>query len=174
MTFPRTVGQIPIYYNHKNTGRPSVEGSKGGLLSFTSNYIDQYNSPLFPFGFGLSYTSFNYGEMALSDTLLTGSNKILKAKISITNSGKYAGEETVQLYLNDPVASVTRPVKELKQFHKVYLQAGETKEVTFNITVEDLKFFNSQLKWDWEPGAFVVYVGTNSQEVKKAKFVWNK
>jgi beta-glucosidase len=174
MTFPRTVGQIPIYYNHKNTGRPTIEGSKGGLLSFTSNYIDQYNSPLFPFGFGLSYTSFNYGEMALSDTLLTGSNKILKAKISITNSGKYAGEETVQLYLNDPVASVTRPVKELKQFHKVYLQAGETKEVTFNITVEDLKFFNSQLKWDWEPGAFVVYVGTNSQEVKKAKFVWNK
>ena len=174
MTFPRSVGQIPIYYNHKNTGRPYAEGVKGSFLSFTSNYIDQYNSPLFPFGFGLSYTSFNYGEIALSDTLLMESNKILKAKISITNSGKYAGEETVQLYLNDPVASVTRPVKELKQFHKVYLQAGETKEITFNITSEDLKFFNSQMKWDWESGEFVVYIGTNSQDVKKAKFGWNK
>jgi beta-glucosidase len=129
---------------------------------------------LFPFGYGLSYTSFNYGEIALSDTLLTGSNKILKAKIGITNSGKYAGEETVQLYLNDPVASVTRPVKELKQFHKVYLQAGETKEINFIISPEELKFFNSNLIWDWESGEFVVYIGTNSQETKKAKFVWNK
>lgn len=174
MTFPRSIGQIPIYYNHKNTGRPTVEGSKGGFLSFTSSYIDQQNSPLFPFGFGLSYTSFNYGEIALSDTLLTGNNKILKAKINITNSGKYAGEETVQLYLNDPVASVTRPVKELKQFHKVYLQAGETKEINFNITPEDLKFFNSNLVWDWESGEFVVFIGTNSEEVKQARFVWNK
>lgn len=174
MTFPRTVGQIPIYYNHKNTGRPSVEGSKGGFLSFTSSYIDQQNSPLFPFGYGLSYTSYTYGEIALSDTLITGSNNILKAKITITNSGKYAGEETVQLYMNDPVASVTRPVKELKQFHKVYLQAGEIKEVTFNIIPEDLKFFNSKFVWDWESGDFVVFIGTNSQETKKAKFVWNK
>jgi len=174
MTFPRSVGQIPIYYNHKNTGRPSVDGSKGGFLSFTSSYIDQQNSPLFPFGFGLSYTSFSYGEISLSDTLISGSNKLLKAKISITNTGKYAGTETVQLYLNDPVASVTRPVKELKQFRKVYLQAGETKEITFIISPEDLKFFNSNLVWDWESGEFVVYVGTNSEEVKKAKFVWSR
>lgn len=174
MTFPRSVGQIPIYYNHKNTGRPYVEGRKGRFISYTSSYLDQYNSPLFPFGYGQSYTSFNYGEIALSDTLLTGSNKMLKAKIGITNSGKYAGEETVQLYLNDPVASVTRPVKELKQFHKVYLQAGETKELTFSITPEDLKFFNSNLVWDWESGEFVIYIGTNSLETKKAKFIWNK
>lgn len=171
MTFPRSVGQIPIYYNHKNTGRPYTSGKKE---DFVSNYRDQQNTPLFPFGYGLSYTSFNYGEIALSDTLLTGSNKILKAKISITNAGKYAGEETVQLYLNDPVASVTRPVKELKNFQKIYLNPGETKEVNFDISAEDLKFFNSKLVWDWESGRFVVMIGPNSQEVKKAKFVWNK
>jgi len=171
MTFPRSVGQIPIYYNHKNTGRPYTPGKKE---EYVSNYRDQQNSPLFPFGYGLSYSSFSYGEISVSDTLLTGSTKTLKAKINITNTGKYAGTETVQLYLNDPVASVTRPVKELKQFEKVYLQPGETKEVSFDITPKDLKFYNSHLSWDWESGEFVVYLGTNSEDVKKAKFVWNK
>jgi beta-glucosidase len=110
----------------------------------------------------------------LSDELLTGNNKTLKASIKITNSGKYAGEETVQLYLNDPVASVTRPVKELKMFQKVFLSPGETKELTFVLTADDLKFFNSQLKWDWESGKFNLYIGTNSEEVVQASFVWKK
>jgi len=171
MTFPRSVGQIPIYYNHKNTGRPYDGGRK---KNFKSNYIDQSNSPLYPFGYGLSYTTFTYGKVQLSDTLLTGDNKTLKAKVNITNTGKYAGEETVQLYLNDPVASVTRPVKELKNFKKVFLQPGETKEVSFDITPEDLKFYNSNFSWDWESGDFLVYVGTNSDASNKAKFVWNK
>lgn len=170
ITFPRSVGQIPIYYNHKNTGRPYTPG---GPEDFVSNYIDQQNSPLFPFGYGLSYTTFSYSNISLSDTLLVGNNKTLKAKIIITNTGKYAGEETVQLYLNDPVASVTRPVKELKKFQKVFLQPGESKELTFVITTEDLKFYNSKLLWDWEPGTFLVYIGGNSQDVKGAKFVWN-
>jgi len=171
MTFPRSVGQIPIYYNHKNTGRPYTPGEKE---TYVSNYTDQYNSPLFPFGYGLSYTTFDYGEIVLSETLLSGNNKTLTVKTNITNSGSYAGEETVQLYLYDPVASVARPVKELKSFRKVFLQPGETKEVTFALTPEDLKFYNSKLEWDWESGQFVVYIGTNSQEVKEAKFVWNK
>jgi len=171
MSFPRSVGQIPIYYNHKNTGRPYIEGQKD---DFVSNYRDQKNSPLFPFGFGLSYTTFSYSEIALSDTLLTGNSKKLIAKIKISNTGKYSGEETVQLYLNDPVASVTRPVKELKQFRKISLQPGETNEVSFIITPEDLRFYNGNLKWDWESGEFVVFLGTSSDEVKKARFVWNK
>ncbi len=171
MTFPRSVGQIPIYYNHKNTGRPYTEGKKE---NFVSNYLDMKNTPLFPFGYGLSYTTFTYGKVVLSDTLLNGNNKILTAKIEITNSGKYAGEETVQLYLNDPVASVTRPVKELKKFQKVLLQPGETKTLAFRISTEDLKFYNSQLKWDWEPGKFNLFIGTNSEDVKQAGFVWKK
>lgn len=171
MSFPRVVGQIPIYYNHKNTGRPYIEGQKE---DFVSNYRDQKNSPLFPFGYGLSYTTFSYGEIALSDTILNGNAKKLNAKLKLTNTGKYAGEETVQLYLNDPVASVTRPVKELKQFRKVYLQPGESKEVSFTVKPEDLKFYNSNLKWDWESGEFVVFIGASSEQVKQARFVWNK
>lgn len=171
MTFPRSVGQIPIYYNHKNTGRPYTEGKKE---NFVSNYLDMKNTPLYPFGYGLSYTTFTYDKIVLSDELLTGNNKTLKATVKITNSGKYAGEETVQLYLNDPVASVTRPVKELKMFQKVFLSPGETKELTFVLTPENLKFFNSQLKWDWESGKFNVYIGTNSEEVMQASFVWKK
>jgi beta-glucosidase len=171
MTFPRSVGQIPIYYNHKNTGRPFVEG---GTEEYLSNYMDQYNTPLYPFGYGLSYTSFHYDEIALGDTVLKGTNKTLTAKISITNTGKNAGEETVQLYLGDPVASIARPVKELKQFQKVFLQPGETKELVFTITTEDLKFYNSKLLWDWESGVFLVYIGGDSQDVKQAKFVWKK
>ena len=110
----------------------------------------------------------------MSDTLLNGTNKILKARINIINTGKYAGEETVQLYLNDPVASVTRPVKELKKFKKVFLQPGESKEVVFTITPDDLKFYNSNLKWDWESGKFLIYIGTNSEDVKSIEFIWNK
>ena len=170
MSFPRSLGQIPIYYNHKNTGRPYEEGSK----EYVSNYMDQHNTPLYPFGYGLSYTTFKYDSIVLSDTLVKGSSTTLKAKIAITNTGNYDGEETVQLYLADPVASVTRPVKELKQFQKMFLKAGETKEVSFDITTEELKFYNSALKWNWEPGTFNLYIGSSSQDVKKATFVWKK
>jgi len=171
MTFPRSVGQIPIYYNHKNTGRPFVDGER---KTFKSHYLDEMNAPLFPFGFGLSYTTFDYSEISLSDTLLIEPHKELNISLKITNTGKYAGEETVQLYLNDPVASVVRSVKELKKFKKVFLQPGEAKQVQFTITPEDLKFYNHDLKWDWESGTFNVYVGTNSRDVETASFVWKK
>ena len=171
MTFPRNVGQIPIYYNQKSTGRPYTEG---GTEDFVSNYIDEYNKPLYPFGYGLSYTTFDYGDIALSDTVVRGMEKRLHAKVKVTNSGKYAGEETVQLYLGDPVASVTRAVKELKNFKKVFLQPGESKEVVFDITPEDLKFYNAKLDWDWEPGTFNVYIGSSSADVKASSFVWEK
>ena len=174
MTFPRSVGQIPIYYNHKNTGRPYVDGQRGGIMKFNSYYLDELNAPLFPFGYGLSYTSFSYGEIQLSDTLAVGEKARLKAKIKVTNTGKYAGEETVQFYLNDPVASLVRPVKELKKFQKVFLKPGETKEVVFELTTDDLKFFNHDLEWQWEPGDFNLFVGTNSFDVKAAHFNWQK
>lgn len=170
MTFPRSVGQIPIYYNHKNTGRPITDPRN---TMFTSRYIDQPNEPLYPFGYGLSYTTFTYSPITLSDTLLRG-NKTLVASVRLTNSGKSAGEETVQLYLRDMVASVTRPVKELKGFKKVMLQPGETQVVSFNITPEELKFYNSELKYDWESGDFNVFIGTNSSDVQSAKFRWVK
>ncbi len=168
MTFPRSVGQIPIYYNHKNTGRPFDQKNK-----FTSKYLDIPNEPLFPFGYGLSYTTFNYGEVVLNKTVLKG-NETLSAKITVTNSGKVAGEEVVQLYFSDPVASVSRAVKELKGFQKISLNPGESREVEFKITTETLKFFNGDLKYDWEPGAFVIQIGKNSQEVKQAKIEWSK
>ena len=171
-TFPQNVGQIPIFYNHKNTGRPLPEGK--WFQKFRSNYLDVSNDPLYPFGYGLSYTTFTYDKVVLSDTLVTGSNKTLKTNVKVTNTGKYAGEETVQLYLNDPVASVTRPVKELKNFKKIFLQPGETKEVSFDITTEDLKFYNSNLIWDWESGSFTVFIGTNSDVTNNAQFVWTK
>jgi beta-glucosidase len=171
MTFPRSVGQIPIYYNHKNTGRPYIEGREENYLS---NYIDEYNSPLFPFGYGLSYTTFTYDDIVLSDSIIVGEKSILKANIRIANTGEVAGEETVQLYIADPVATITRPVKELKNFQKLYLKPGENKEVSFEITVDDLKFYNSNLDYDWEPGEFFIYLGGNSKDVRQSKFVWQK
>ncbi|WP_163718555.1 beta-glucosidase BglX [Mangrovibacterium lignilyticum] len=171
MTFPRSLGQIPIYYNHKHTGRPYIEGEKS---AFKSRYLDEKNDPLFPFGFGMSYTSFGYSPISLSDTLMSGNTIQLDVSVDVSNTGDYAGEETVQLYLNDPVASVARPVKELKKFRKVFLQPGESQRVHFKLSVEDLKFYNYELKWDWEPGKFIVYVGTNSEEIQKASFVWNR
>jgi beta-glucosidase len=168
------VGQIPIYYNHKNTGRPRKTNASGFSAAFTSHYIDSENSPLYPFGYGLSYTDFQYGDITLNVSELKGEKAILKATCSVTNTGKYAGEETVQLYLNDPVASVTRPVKELKQFRKIWLEPGETGNVTFTLTPEDLKFYHQDLKWDWESGKFNLYIGTDSQNVKTTEFIWNK
>jgi beta-glucosidase len=167
-TFPLNVGQIPLYYNHKNTGRPYDPKNK-----FTSKYLDSPNEPVYPFGYGLSYTSFTYSDIKLNKTQLRGDEK-LTASITLTNSGKVAGEEVVQLYIQDPVASVSRPVKELKNFRKVMLQPGEKKEINIEITTNDLMFYNSDLKYDWEPGDFVIYIGTNSQDAKSARINWEK
>lgn len=169
-TFPRNVGQIPIFYNHKHTGRPY---NNEDFAKFKSNYLDVSNDPLYPFGFGLSYTSFTYSDVKLNKANLKG-NETLTASVTLTNTGKYAGEETVQLYITDVVASVTRAVKDLKDFQKVILQPGESKEVSFTITPEQLKFFNSSLKYDWESGEFVVHIGTSSSDVKSAKLNWIK
>ena len=170
MSFPQNVGQIPLYYNHKNTGRPLT----GKWFSkFQSNYIDVSNEPLYPFGFGLSYTQFEYGDLKLSSTKLKGNQK-LTVTIPVKNTGKYAGKEVVQLYIRDEVGSITRPVSELKGFDKIELAAGETKQVIFEITPELLKFYNSDLKFDWESGDFQIMVGSNSRDVKTVKVNWVK
>ena len=166
MSFPRNVGQIPVYYNHKNTGRPQPEGEG---QKFRSNYLDVSNDPLFPFGYGLSYTSFSYGDISLNKKQIHPTEK-LEIKITVTNSGNYDGEETVQLYVQDVYASIAQPVKQLKGFQKVFVKKGETKELSFKLTTQDLKFFNQDLKQVFEPGDFNVFVGTNSRDVKKASF----
>jgi beta-glucosidase len=170
-TFPQNVGQVPIYYAHKNTGRPLSEGK--WFQKFRSNYLDVSNDPVYPFGYGLSYTSFTYSDVQLNSTSLKG-NQTLAARVTITNTGKYDGKEVVQLYIRDVVGSVTRPVKELKGFQKIELKAGESKTVSFSITPEDLKFYNYDLKYDWEPGDFEIMIGTNSRDVKKGKVNWVK
>jgi len=167
-TFPLNVGQIPLYYNHRNTGRPIDLTNK-----FTSKYLDSPNEPVYPFGFGLSYTTFDYSDIRLSKTKLKGNEK-LTASVILTNTGKTAGEEVVQLYIQDPEASISRPVKELKNFKKVLLQPGEKKDISIDITTDDLMFYNSDLKYDWEPGDFIIYIGTNSRDVKSAKVNWVK
>ncbi|HEY9362885.1 MAG TPA: beta-glucosidase BglX, partial [Chitinophagaceae bacterium] len=164
MTFPRNVGQIPIYYNHKNTGRPFNADQK-----YTSKYLDISNTPLYPFGYGLSYTTFNYSDNSLSNSTLQSGGKIT-ASVNLTNTGTRSGKEIVQLYIRDLVGSITRPVKELKGFQQITLQPGETKKVSFIISVDDLKFYNSDLKYTYEPGNFKVFIGTNSEAVKEATF----
>ncbi|MBK6380554.1 MAG: beta-glucosidase BglX [Chitinophagaceae bacterium] len=170
-TFPQNVGQVPIYYAHKNTGRPLSEGK--WFEKFRSNYLDVSNEPVYPFGYGLSYTSFSYSDIKLSNTSLKG-NQTLTATVSVTNTGSYDGKEVVQLYIRDVVGSVTRPVKELKGFQKIAIKAGETKTVSFSISPNDLKFYNYDLKYDWEAGDFEIMIGTNSKDVKKAKVNWVK
>ncbi len=170
-TFPQNVGQVPIYYAHKNTGRPLGEGK--WFEKFHSDYLDVSNDPVYPFGYGLSYTTFSYSDIKLSSTSLKG-NQILTASVNVSNTGNYTGKEVVQLYIHDVVGSVTRPVKELKGFRKVELKAGETKTVTFSITPNDLKFYNYDLKYDWEAGDFEIMIGTNSGDVKNSKITWNK
>lgn len=166
-TFPQNVGQIPIYYNHKNTGRPLAEGK--WFQKFRSNYLDVSNDPLFPFGFGLSYTTFDYKNLKLSSPTLSRDGK-QTVSVDLTNTGNYDGAEVVQLYLRDMVGSVTRPVKELKGFQKVFLKKGETKTVEFTLTEQDLRFYNSELQWTSEPGDFKVFVGTSSASTQEAGF----
>ncbi|MCU0335109.1 MAG: beta-glucosidase BglX [Chitinophagaceae bacterium] len=170
-TWPQNVGQVPLFYNHKNTGRPLAEGQ--WFQKFRSNYLDVSNEPLYPFGYGLSYTSFAYSAPVASATKLTG-NQALTVSVNVTNTGKYAGKEVVQLYIRDVVGSTTRPVKELKGFEKIELQPGETKTVKFQITPEDLKFYNYDLKYDWEAGDFDIMIGGNSRDVQKLRVNWQK
>ena len=159
-TFPRNVGQIPIYYNHKNTGRP-LGNSEGKFEKFKTNYLDVRNEPLYPFGYGLSYTTFSYSDINLNKTSLNKDGEIT-ATVDITNTGDYDGKEIVQLYIRDVVGSVTRPVKELKGFQKVLIKKGETQTVTFKISVEDLKFYNGQLDYVAEPGEFEIAIAPSS------------
>ena len=166
MSFPRTEGQIPIYYNHYNTGRPAQNDSD---LNYVSAYIDLPNSPKYAFGYGLSYTNFSYGNIELNKTTIKSSEK-LSVKITVTNTGNYDGEETVQLYIRDLFGSVVRPVKELKGFQKVFLKKGESKEIGFYLTVNDLRFYNDKLQYIYEPGDFKVFVGGSSDNVKEAAF----
>jgi beta-glucosidase len=170
VTFPRNVGQIPIYHSYKNTGRP-LAGDE--FQKFRSNYLDVSNTPLYPFGYGLSYTKFDYSPVTLSKASLKGAEKLI-ARVTVTNSGKYAGEEVVQLYLRDIVASNTRPLKELKGFQKILLQPGESRELSFEITTDLLKFYDHNLRYDWEPGEFTVFIGTNSRDTQSANFRWSR
>jgi beta-glucosidase len=170
-TFPQNVGQVPLFYNHKNTGRPLEEGK--WFSKFRSNYLDVSNDPLYPFGFGLSYANFSYSDIKLSNTSLKGA-QTLKASVTVTNNGKMTGKEVVQLYIRDIVGTSTRPVKELKGFQKIELKAGESRTVTFDITTEELKFYNYDLKYDWEAGDFTIMIGGNSRDVKSANVKWSK
>jgi beta-glucosidase len=167
VTFPQNIGQVPLYYSHKNTGRPLAD--EKWFFRFRSNYLDVSNEPLYPFGFGLSYTTFNYGDVKLSNNTIKPGQK-LTASVTVNNTGKTAGEEIVQLYIRDLVGTSTRPVKELKGFRKINLQPGESKVVTFTLSEEDLKFYNSNLKFVAEPGDFKVFIGANSRDVKEADF----
>jgi len=163
-TFPRNVGQLPLYYNHKNTGRPHGDYEK--YARFTSNYIDVINAPLYPFGYGLSYTGFDYGNITLSASEIPQDGKVT-ATVKVTNTGLRDGKEIVQLYIHDVYSTSTRPVKELKAFRKIFLRAGESREVSFNLTTEDLKYYNHDLEYVCEPGDFEIMIGPNSRDVKK-------
>ncbi|EXZ42514.1 glycosyl hydrolase family 3 C-terminal domain protein [Bacteroides fragilis str. 2-F-2  len=167
-TFPQNVGQIPLFYNHKNTGRPLQEGR--WFEKFRSNYLDVSNEPLYPFGYGLSYTTFAYSDIHLSSTEMSADGE-LTATVTVTNTGSRDGAEVVQLYIRDLVGSVTRPVKELKGFEKIFLKAGESRKVSFSITPELLKFYNYDLQFVCEPGDFDVMIGGNSRDAKKARFL---
>lgn len=166
-TMPKSVGQIPLFYNHLNTGRPLEDGK--WFMKFRSNYLDIDNEPLYPFGYGLSYTTFRYGKPSLSSTILSENGKIL-ISVDVTNTGNYDADEIVQLYIRDLVGSVSRPVKELKGFERICLKKGETKTVTFTLTPDDLKFYNQELEYKYEPGEFEVMVGPNSKNVQTLKF----
>ncbi|MBR6284992.1 MAG: beta-glucosidase BglX [Muribaculaceae bacterium] len=165
VTMPRNEGQIPIHYNHLNTGRPNSKW----FTKYSSCYLDVPNDPLFPFGYGLSYTTFSYSPLTLSSTSMTRNNS-LQASVTVTNSGPVAGTEVVQLYIRDLVGSISRPVQELKDFARITLQPGESQTVTFTITPDKLKFYNAELIYDCEPGEFEAMVGSDSQNVQRLKF----
>ena len=167
MTFPKSVGQIPLYYNHLNTGRPLSEGK--WFSKFRSNYLDIDNDPLYPFGYGLSYTTFKYGDLQLSSNTMDEKGKIT-ATVTVTNTGNCDADEIVQMYIRDKVGSVSRPVKELKGFERISLKKGESRTVSFDVTADLLKFYNNELKWICEPGEFELMVGGNSRDVQTRMF----
>jgi beta-glucosidase len=167
-TFPQNVGQIPIFYNYKNTGRP-LDNKEGKFRKFLTNYLDERNEPLYPFGFGLSYTTFEYGDLQLSSQEMNRDGSI-EVSVEVNNSGNYDGKEVVQLYIRDLVGSVTRPVRELKGFHKIMIKKGETETVSFTITADDLKFYNYDLDYVTEPGEFEIAISGSSDFTFKDKF----
>ncbi len=164
VSFPRHVGQLPLYYNHKNTGRPTGSDQ----IVFWSHYTDSPNTPLYPFGWGLSYTTFQYSEVRLSSPEITATRPIQVA-VTVTNTGSREGTEVVQLYVRDLVGSVTRPVKELKGFQRVFLKPGESREVVFGLSASDLAFYSGRGLWEAEPGEFAIFVGGNSVETREAR-----
>jgi beta-glucosidase len=166
ISFPRAEGGIPVYYDHFSTGRPARNDSD---IFYVSAYIDLLNGPRFPFGYGLSYTSFVYSDITLNATSFRPGQQ-LTATVTLTNTGKYTGRETAQLYIRDLVGSVVRPVRELKGFQQVLLQPGESKKLTFTIGADDLRFYNDKLEYIYEPGEFRLFIGGSSSDVKEAKF----
>jgi len=164
VSFPRNVGQIPVYYSMKSTGRPMDPANQ-----YTSKYLDTPNKPLYPFGYGLSYTTFKYSGITLNNSRI-GMADTLKASVVVTNTGYRPGEETVQMYIRDLVGSVTRPVKELKGFEKILLKPGEEKEVVFTLTSDDLRFYTAEMKYAAEPGKFRILIGTSSEDCREAEF----
>ena len=164
VTFPRMEGQIPVFYNMKSTGRPFDANNE-----YTSKYLDAPNDPLYPFGFGLSYTTFSYSPVTLDKTAVKAGGKV-QATVTVTNTGKYTGEETVQLYIRDMVGSMTRPVKELKGFRKITLKPGGKQTVTFDIDESMPAFYNHELEFRAEPGTFQVMIGGNSAQTSSATF----
>jgi len=169
MTFPRNVGQVPIYYNYKNTGRPVMNEPES---VFWSHYIDEKNAPQYPFGYGLSYSKFEYSDLKLSNSSFSKNEKI-EVSIKVKNTGKVAGKEVVQLYIRDLIGSITRPIKELKGFEMIELQPNETKEVTFVINEKTIEFFTAKLKWEAEPGDFNVFIGGNSAKTLQGNFQYS-
>jgi beta-glucosidase len=164
VSFPRSVGQVPIYYNHEMTGRPPTDER------FTSRYLDLPTTPLYPFGYGLSYTTFRYGDLALSADTIAADGTI-SVSATVTNTGKVAGNEVAQLYIRDVVASVVRPVKELKGFSRVTLEPGQQQTVRFTLGPRDLGFYNQAMQWVVEPGVFKVWIGRSSAEGLEGSFV---
>ena len=169
MTFPRNVGQVPIYYNYKNTGRPTMNEPES---VFWSHYMDEKNTPLYPFGYGLSYSKFDYSDLKLSSNSFSKEGKV-EVTVTIKNSGKVTGKEVVQMYIRDLVGSITRPVKELKGFEMITLEPNQTKTVTFTIDKKTIEFFTANQIWEAEPGDFKVFIGTNSVNTLEGNFQYS-
>jgi beta-glucosidase len=167
MTFPLNVGQVPVFYNYKNTGRPI--NPENPYEKYKSNYLDSPNTPLYPFGYGLSYTTFSYSEISMNKQSIEAGGKII-ASVDITNTGEMDGEEIAQLYIRDIIGDVTRPVKELKGFRKVTIPRGQTITVAFTISPAELSYYHQDMSYSFDPGEFELFIGTNSEDTRKTTF----